>query len=1119
MIDVLEQVAIYRSLLDTISPGPSEHRTAIERKLRDVEAKVDQNELQSSERNKRRKLEQEQEDEIFAWTLEMQEKGSNTSENFDYETIDLTEQIENDAALARELADEEGARPAQSAPPAPYLGATPKLEHDSNAVQPDGSVNVIAGTIPAFTIVGTDTVGPNNATANTEAPNTLSMTDQDLANFFMTIEDRVSKVYGKKEVRPLHFVRGPFNLFKRSALENLKKRGLDYLVQDTDNEIAQTYEGSISLTMQRLEAAEWQQVLYRNLRRKTQPTPALPMDEPKTANAEPVQPQAPAPTPAGISEQRLMELRIAADAKLLRIHGPPQLFTGSMLTSYEKLRKAYRDEAIMNEKVNALKNIEPAQNTLWPDSMAAGPSTTASIGLPSSYYDYSHSYSMRFDAEKNREDLKKLIESIQPDADIEPHARRGTPSAMTFVLMEHQKVGLTWMRRMEEGNNKGGLLADDMGLGKTIQALALILSHQPEDPSIKTTLIVAPLALLKQWHREIESKIKPMYAQKVCIYHSIGRRNMTWVDLRKYDIVLTTYGMIASDYKAQVKWEADVKVDARNEVYKPESPLLDKDSQFHRIILDEAQMIKNRNALASRGVAILHAKYRWGLSGTPAQNNIDEFYAIIRFLRVRPFCDWDEFRTQLSNAARSRDLKRVDKSTRLLQGVLRAIMLRRTKDSKIDGESILDLPPKTIEETHVVFNVDQQAFYNNLEHKSQMLMNRYEQNNTIGKNYANILVLLLRLRQACCHPHLIPDTGTSTGISYEAGVVPKSAEEMEAMARQMPSDVVNRLKNDKEMLCPVCWDTPTDMKIILFCGHYGCGECVNKLFTLQTQVNQSHDELEPALCPTCRSAMSSDKLLGFNLFKKVHMPEALTPEPQPEAVKDESSAVGGSGTKGKEKAVIPEREETPLEDLAPRQRILRRLKKDWISSAKIDKCLEILETVKARDPTEKTVVFSQFILLLDFLEIPLADMGFKWKRYEGSMSAVARDDAVLDFMKSPDINIMLVSLKAGNVGLNLTCASQCIVMDPFWNPFVELQAIDRTHRIGQSRPVCVHRICVAGTVEDRILELQNQKQELIETALDDQAAKSIQRLSPRELMYLFGINDPNSQNSQNNQHI
>jgi hypothetical protein len=98
---------------------------------------------------------------------------------------------------------------------------------------------------------------------------------------------------------------------------------------------------------------------------------------------------------------------------------------------------------------------------------------------------------------------------------------------------------------------------------------------------------------------------------------------------------------------------------------------------------------------------------------------------------------------------------------------------------------------------------------------------------------------------------------------------------------------------------------------------------------------------------------------------------------------------------------------------------------------------------------------------------------------------------------------MLVSLKAGNAGLNLVAASQVIIFDPFWNPYIEEQAIDRAHRLGQTRPVQVHRILVEKTVEDRILELQDKKREVIEGALDEHAASQISRLGVRELKFLF----------------
>jgi SNF2 family DNA or RNA helicase len=121
------------------------------------------------------------------------------------------------------------------------------------------------------------------------------------------------------------------------------------------------------------------------------------------------------------------------------------------------------------------------------------------------------------------------------------------------------------------------------------------------------------------------------------------------------------------------------------------------------------------------------------------------------------------------------------------------------------------------------------------------------------------------------------------------------------------------------------------------------------------------------------------------------------------------------------------------------------------------------------------------------------------------MSSNARNEAVIDFSQRKECKIMLVSLKAGNAGLNLTVASQVIILDPFWNPYIEEQAIDRAHRIGQQKPVVVHRILIPNTVEDRILALQEKKRELIEGALDEKASQSIGRLGTRELGFLFDV--------------
>jgi SNF2 family DNA or RNA helicase len=274
--------------------------------------------------------------------------------------------------------------------------------------------------------------------------------------------------------------------------------------------------------------------------------------------------------------------------------------------------------------------------------------------------------------------------------------------------------------------------------------------------------------------------------------HGAGRK-LDWGSLRNYDIVLTTYGTLGAEFKRMERWDLEQKTrygrDYDQAPMQKLFPLMGPKSIFHRIILDEAQYIKNKNTQSAKACCHLKAKFRLCLTGTPMMNNVGELYSLIHFLQIRPYNSYNSFQAEFKCLSKGDSTKRESQNAmKKLQAVLKAILLRRTKQSKIDGEPIITLPPKTEEIQHVVFNEDEQAFYSALETKTQIQFNKYMKANTVGKNYSNILVLLLRLRQCCCHPHLITDFEEATLAGADISV-----ETMLELARSLAPDVVGRL--------------------------------------------------------------------------------------------------------------------------------------------------------------------------------------------------------------------------------------------------------------------------------------------------------------------------------------
>lgn len=167
------------------------------------------------------------------------------------------------------------------------------------------------------------------------------------------------------------------------------------------------------------------------------------------------------------------------------------------------------------------------------------------------------------------------------------------------------------------------------------------------------------------------------------------------------------------------------------------------------------------------------------------------------------------------------------------------------------------------------------------------------------------------------------------------------------------------------------------------------------------------------------------------------------------------------------------------------------------TSAKRTRLMELLESLIAEG--RQVLVFSQFVEMLKLIEADVKANGWRYLMLTGQTQ---KRGELVEAFQSGKASVFLISLKAGGVGLNLTAADTVILYDPWWNPAIERQAMDRVHRIGQDKPVFVHRLIAESTVETRIAEMQARKQALMDAVLDPDATNSLQ-MSEEEILSLF----------------
>ena len=168
-------------------------------------------------------------------------------------------------------------------------------------------------------------------------------------------------------------------------------------------------------------------------------------------------------------------------------------------------------------------------------------------------------------------------------------------------------------------------------------------------------------------------------------------------------------------------------------------------------------------------------------------------------------------------------------------------------------------------------------------------------------------------------------------------------------------------------------------------------------------------------------------------------------------------------------------------------------------SIKLD---ELSREIEENIGEHKALIFSQFLGMLALIKAKLKEHHIPFEYFDGSTSPTDREKAIQNFQNNDECRVFLISLKAGGVGLNLTAADYVYIVDPWWNPAVEQQAIDRTHRIGQTKNIFAYRMICIDTIEDKILQLQERKKTLAKELIADDSS-FVKALTKADVEYLF----------------
>ncbi|KIM40208.1 hypothetical protein M413DRAFT_28716 [Hebeloma cylindrosporum] len=659
--------------------------------------------------------------------------------------------------------------------------------------------------------------------------------------------------------------------------------------------------------------------------------------------------------------------------------------------------------------------------------------------------------------------------------------------------------------------------------GKTLTMIALILATKKETDAgySQSTLIVAPLSVLSNWEKQLEDHIVPGKLTS-CVYYG-NNRGLSASELQKYDVIITTYQTVAGEHHDDKAGGAGPSKKKK----KTERNLFDV--MWKRVILDEGHNIRNPKTKMAKAVVALNASRRWVLTGTPIINSPWDLGSLLTFLQIcRPLDNEDFYKRLLL-----RPLKNGETSgAELLRALMNQICIRRTKEMQdSNGKSIIELPPVEMIKVPVALSDEARRLYDQVEQVSQQRVENFLSAGRTAMVQSNVLSMLTRMRQIALHPGLVPANYLEELRKAESndGNAAKPITITPAEKARLQDMLAQAIEDCEE--CPICLDPLNDPRITS-CAHIFCLACIAEIISRDPKcpldrrtlsMADLHEPLPPTDLTQKPSRIFEEEPEGIRagssakIDQLVHLLQ-LTPSTEKSLVFSQFTSFldkimealeehgipyvrfdGQMSAKRRQEAIarfsVPLAEEEPTLPRATR----KTRDQDGAAAPVVDAADDDDSDFAMNDESD------------DFIDDePISGKKSKSKG-KGKAKPVSRQ-----FEGSAENpRVMLLSLKAGALGLNLTVANNVYLMDPWWQEGIESQAVDRVNRIGQKKPVHVYQLIAENTVESKVLEIQEKKKQLIQQAFSGIKRTETQRQQRearlQDLIELFGIRRQNSQ--------